>query len=502
MEKSYINKLLLKFYKCKIFNMKKNKNFVFVLIIAFILSRILYYYFGVRFEFFPSYWQILPLDLLKNDLLKTLFYNFSQPPLLNFLVGLGLKIGNHILFLHLFYLIMGLIAFVNFYRILLYFNSAKFSFFLTLILMIMPLTILWENHGYKDYLTMCFLINCIFYSLKLIDKNYYKQYFFLSINLILISILRETFHYFWVLIFIIFEFFLNKRLKKTIFLFLTTAIFILPFYIKNLIIFNKFQIAGWMYENLTQKTLYVQQMKNGEHLFLKKLIFKDDFHFNSFISQLSDLQENTFQSPLYYIDKLNYKYKYQHPLLQSETFHNEVMLKVDEIRKKDFFLYLKNYPEVFVVTVFNSLSRHYFNSSENFLFIENNVKKIPKLVLLSHCVKLTVLCFNSSDNQNYSRKTYAFFSVKDKIYFSLQQINFLVLFIYIFAIYQFLKFFFSNKKKNVYSKNFNFWFLTILFMLFVLLLFEDTEIPRHRFPYEYLMILFSIFYFRKNKKFN
>jgi hypothetical protein len=251
-----------------------NDKLIFLLIFLFITSRILYYYLGIRFEFFQSYWQILPLDLLKNDLLKTLFFNFSQPPLLNFLLGVGLKIGNHILFLHLFFMIMGLIAFINFYKILLYFTSCKFSFFLTLILMIMPLTILWENHGYKDYLTMCFLINCIFYSLKIIDKNYYKQYFFLSINLILISILRETFHYFWVLIFILFEFLLNKRLKKTIFLFLITAFFILPFYIKNLIIFNKFQIAGWMYENLTQKTLYIQQMKNGEHLLLKKFCKK------------------------------------------------------------------------------------------------------------------------------------------------------------------------------------------------------------------------------------
>jgi hypothetical protein len=477
-----------------------NDKLIFLLIFLFITSRILYYYLGIRFEFFQSYWQILPLDLLKNDLLKTLFFNFSQPPLLNFLLGVGLKIGNHILFLHLFFMIMGLIAFINFYKILLYFTSYKFSFFLTLILMIMPLTILWENHGYKDYLTMCFLINCIFYSLKIIDKNYYKQYFFLSINLILISILRETFHYFWVLIFVLFEFLMNKRLKKTIFLFLITAFFILPFYIKNLIIFNKFQIAGWMYENLTQKTLYIQQMKNGEHLLLKKLIFKDDFYFNNFISQLSDLQGNTFQSPSYYIDKLGYKYKYQHPLLQSETFHNEVMLEVDEIRKKDFYLYLKKYPEVFVITVFNSLFRHYFNSSENFLFLDNNVKKIPKLVKLSHCIKLTILCLNHSDDQNYSRKSYAFFTVKDKIFFSLQQTNFLVFFIYLFAIYQFLKFFFNYKKKNIYNKNFNFWFLTILFMLLVLLLFEDTEIPRHRFPYEYLMILFSIFYFQKNKK--
>ena len=100
-----------------------NDKLIFLLIFLFITSRILYYYLGIRFEFFQSYWQILPLDLLKNDLLKTLFFNFSQPPLLNFLLGVGLKIGNHILFLHLFFMIMGLIAFINFYKFLFYFTS-------------------------------------------------------------------------------------------------------------------------------------------------------------------------------------------------------------------------------------------------------------------------------------------------------------------------------------------------------------------------------------------
>ena len=46
---------------------------------------------------------------------------------------------------------------------------------------------------------------------------------------------------------------------------------------------------------------------------------------------------------------------------------------------------------------------------------------------------------------------------------------------------------------------FIFWSLTTLFMLFVLLLFEDTEIPRHRFPYEYIMLVFSIYFYKKNK---
>lgn len=477
----------------------KNNKFLFLIIITFVLSRVGYYFAGIEFEVMLSAWQFFPVQFYKEDLINSIFYNFSQPPLLNFLLGLGLKIGNYINFLHSIYLFFGLLAFINFYRILNYFLNNNLSCLISIFLMIMPLTILWENHGYKDYLTMCFLINSFYYSLKIINKDKYKQYFFLGINIILLCLLRETFHFYWVLIFVIFEFSCNKRLKKSFFLLTLIILFIFPFYLKNLIIFNKFQIAGWMYENLTQKVLYIENIKRGEHPFLKRLIFRNDENFNIFIDKLSPIRGFVFQSPRYYKKILNYEHKYAHPLLHSDTFHNEVMLKVDDVRKKDLFLFLKYYPETFFVSILNSLTRHYFNSSENFLFIENNAKKIPNLIRISHCLKLTMLCFLKNEDDNYARKNYSLFTIKDKIIFSLQQINFLIFFLYFFMLYQFVKFFFSKFTKNKEEQNFVFWAMTTLFMLFILLIFEDTEIPRHRFPYEYLMLVFSLYFYKKNK---
>ena len=493
-----MNKLLLKFHKCKIFNIKKISNFVFLLIITFILSRFLYYVAGIRFEVMMSAWQFFPIQFYESDLLSSIYYSIYQPPLLNLLIGIGIKLGQLSIFLHMIYLFLGLIAFINFYKILNCFLSQKNSFLISAILMVMPLTILWENHGYKDYLTMCLFINIFYYSLLVINKDSYKNYFFLGINLILIGLLRETFHYFWLLFLLIFIFYCNKNLKKTFFLFLITSFFVLPFYLKNYLVFGKFQIAGLMYENLTQKTLYTQQMKNGEHRLLKKIIFKNEENFIKFFANLSDINETLFESPAKYKEVLNYKNKHTHPLLHSQTFHHEIFLEVDEIRKRDLFLYAKEYPSVFVFSFLNAFSRHFFNSSENFLFLENNAKKIPTLIRFSHCIKLTLLCF--SEDNNYSRKNYSQFSYKEKIYFSLQQINFLVLIIYSFMFYHFVKFILIKKEKNRHEKTFIFFSLNVLFMLFILLVFEETELPRHRFPFEYLIFLFSLYYYKKNKK--
>ena len=486
---------------------KIKNNYIFLIIIIFIFSRILYYLFGIRFEGEPHYWQILPLDFLKNDLLNSLLYNFSQPPFLNFIYGIAIKItntspelaylgnGKYLYILHFTYLFFGLVSFLHLYNISITFLKEQKAFFLISFLMIMPLTILWENHGYKDYLTMCFLISSINYSLVIIKNNSFKNYFLLSIYLTLLCLLRETFHLFWAYAFVFFEYYCNRRIKKTALLFTMITFLVLPFYLKNLIIFNKFQIAGWMYENLTQKTLYITEMESGKHKELKKFFFKNDENYNNFIKKLSSIRGNIFQSTHKgYIKHLNYKYKYEHPLLHTDTFHNEVMLEVDEIRKKDFFIYLKEYPQIFLVTVTNSLIRHYFNSSEKFLFFNENAEQIPKLVRFSHCLKITFLCFAEKKLPKYGIMNY-----KQKIIFSLQQVNFLIIFIYIFAFYNFFKFFFNKNNNSKENKTYKFWTLSIIFMLLLLLLFEDTEIPRHRFPYEYLVLILSLYFYKNNR---
>lgn len=60
---------------------------------VFVLSRLAYYAFGVRFDASPvTYFiQIMDVELLRADLLRTLLYTHSQPPLFNFVIGLALK---------------------------------------------------------------------------------------------------------------------------------------------------------------------------------------------------------------------------------------------------------------------------------------------------------------------------------------------------------------------------------------------------------------------------
>ena len=66
---------------------------MFALIIIFAVGRLFYWWIGVRFDAWAltNSWQLLPQDLLRNDLVGSLWYLHSQPPLFNAVVGATLN---------------------------------------------------------------------------------------------------------------------------------------------------------------------------------------------------------------------------------------------------------------------------------------------------------------------------------------------------------------------------------------------------------------------------
>ena len=136
----------------KLFNI--NTKLIYLLFI-FVISRIFYYtYFDISFDYWTIdvYWQFFPKELLANDLINSIIYNHYQPPFLNFLTGFLMHLTeDYILVLHIFYLLCGCFSFFLIYLIAVDFKfSYNFSFILTIILMVLPTTILYENHLYKE----------------------------------------------------------------------------------------------------------------------------------------------------------------------------------------------------------------------------------------------------------------------------------------------------------------------------------------------------------------
>ena len=264
-----------------------------------------------------------------------------------------------------------------------------------------------------------------------------------------------------------------------------------------------------MYENLSQKIQYVREMKSEKNKKLKKIIFNTDKEYDQFTGRLSKLFERgLFLKPSEYANIIDYDYKYNIKILKSDTFFNEVLLEVDKIRKKDIQIIITNYPQIFLFSVSNSIIRHFFRSSDHFYFVKINSQKIPMLIKFTDCVKLTLSCIHKFDfeeetvvtnNIEWKKTIYEKLSFKDKWLFSLQDTNFTIVFIYALFLFYFLKSL-KIKNKSKLQKLLIFWSITFLFIFTILSIFEDGEIRRHRFPFDYLVLLFLL-YFKNIRKY-
>ena len=491
----------------------KFKNEYLFLFLIFAISRFIYFFFfDINFDVWvlKIYWQFFPEDLLKNDLIQSLIYNHFQAPFLNLLLGFLTKATNNFYFsLQIFFLFLSLLNFLFLFKILEEFKIKKnLNLIIVTILMILPSTILYENHPYKDHIVMCFLTMLIYYSVRIIKEPSNYNYFFFTFFLILLLLVRETFHIFWAIIYLIFLNLINMKFKKNLTTVILIIIFVSPFYFKNYYLYKKFAISLTTFEHLSQKIDFIKEMKNGQHKGIKTFVFRDS-NFENFFSSMSDIFYIPLNSdPDTYVEIINYKYKYDNQLLKSKTAFNEVYLAVDDLRKEDFIKVIKNYPELLFISTSNAALRHFFRSSDTFYFTRFNADKIPGLIRLSHCIKITLACIYEFpfekqkfqiNNQFFMKIDDRNFGYIDKIKFSLNDMNFLIIFIYCYVAISMIKGLFNNKNKGDKLKLLiNFWVITFFAIFLLLILFEDGEIPRHRYPFDYLMLVFSIYYYKLN----
>ncbi len=116
----------------------------------FLATRLAFLAVGVRFDADPlgGYWQYLDPQLLRDDLLRSLFYLHSQPPLFNLFLGLVLKlspISPTATFQGLF-AAAGLICYLSTFALMLRLGTARaVAFCLSTVVVCRPSFILFEN---------------------------------------------------------------------------------------------------------------------------------------------------------------------------------------------------------------------------------------------------------------------------------------------------------------------------------------------------------------------
>jgi hypothetical protein len=135
--------------------MKLTRRLSFVLLAAvFVVSRVVYYAFGVRFNTgaIGGAIQVLPKELLQHDLVRSLWYLHAQPPAFNAMIGIALHspLGTRFT-LQLAYWGMGLGLTFAMYLLMRELGvSSTPAFVVTVVYIVTPTFVLFENWMFYD----------------------------------------------------------------------------------------------------------------------------------------------------------------------------------------------------------------------------------------------------------------------------------------------------------------------------------------------------------------
>src|SRR3954447_4595863 len=133
---------------------RRRRRYVLAIVAVFVVSRYIYWLAGVRFDSWAltNSWQLLPADLLRNDLVRSLWYLHSQPPLFNAFVGVTLHFPHaHGLINIEFVLCTLALAIAMFFTMLELAVPMSFAFATATLFAISPTTVVYENWMYYTY---------------------------------------------------------------------------------------------------------------------------------------------------------------------------------------------------------------------------------------------------------------------------------------------------------------------------------------------------------------
>lgn len=265
--------------------LKKYENVLIPLIFFFLFHK-LFYFLGFRNLHIPwGYYQLLDRNALINNPFTSLLLLHSQPPLLNGLLGLILKVSITLNLPEQFaakslFLFLGAAATIGFYVTLLLVTDSKILAVIGIIIpLLSPSFYLFENIFFYPFLLYCFFVGLSYFSTKFfIEGN--RKYFSLSLFFILlICNTRSMFHVLWgvTLLFILinFSFYSGRKIKKYHLIAGLVFIMLLSVWpLKNKIFFKQFSSSTWTGFNLAKNFIDLKgsEMDN----YLEKGIVPDD----------------------------------------------------------------------------------------------------------------------------------------------------------------------------------------------------------------------------------
>lgn len=230
------------------------------LTVLFIVSRLVFYLVGVRFDAtpLPTFWAYLDPPLLQHKLAESLFYLHSQPPLFNLFLGVILKAfpGNYAAAFNAVYLSAGWALCLALYRLQTSLGVSKaIALLIAALFTVSPYCILYENWLFYTYIITLLLVLTTLAFYRYLESGKGRYLLTLFSLIFVISGIRSLYHIiFFVAVFVLLFILRPRDLKRQLLTAAGPFSLLLLLYLKNFILFGIFTTSSWFGMNLAAMT--------------------------------------------------------------------------------------------------------------------------------------------------------------------------------------------------------------------------------------------------------
>ena len=381
-----------------------------LLIAVFTLSRVVYYMLGVRFDArgLPTYLQFIDTELLRHNLLQSLFYLHWQPPGYNLFLGIVLKLFPHAYngAFHAIHLAFGaVITGFLFYLMRTLSVRPALALTTTAVFIVSPGIILFEDFIMWEYQLMFFLVlSAVFLFRFFKHRGPASAIGFLLCQFWLVMVRNQYHLAFFIVIFVLVVYFAKHNRRVVSIAGSILLALILALFLKNLVLFGKFASSTWL--EMGMGPLLLHQMTDEERV---SLVAR---------GKLSPLATNAFPDQFDYGIPLSalrpfitVPEKKSIPILDQEfkssgsvNYNNVGYLEAQKLYTNDLKSILRYCPKAYLRSVAIAWYA-YFLPAGDFPFFDLNLPRIRGIERFSDIV----LCgqFKYSENRKELRQMYA-----------------------------------------------------------------------------------------------
>ena len=237
---------------------------VWIILIVFLLSRMIVAAFRIQLDYgaLERYWQYLDIKTLHVNLLKGVWYDHTQPPVFNLLLGLVLKTSG----IHARIIFIGILKLLTLVNSLLLLAILKrttrhpwLPLIFSLLYLLSPASIIFENElFYTSFITCLLLTSCYFLTSLKRSISWRKAAGFF-IPLIIVCLTRSMYHLFWLLAISALVLTWYRKRSGIRILFASSFLSILlvgSWYLKNYLVFKEFSTSTWMGMNIARNVFH------------------------------------------------------------------------------------------------------------------------------------------------------------------------------------------------------------------------------------------------------